>query len=58
MVGRERSNSSRLVGFHETAIANHIGGKNGCEVAFHCCSPRRREISASRYENLCGKGLL
>ena len=34
-----------LVRFHETAVADHIGGKNGDEATFHPYSPFRDRLA-------------
>jgi hypothetical protein len=45
-VGTERAGSRFLVGLHEPAIANHVGGQNSGETALHIRSPLKGRLAA------------
>ena len=36
LVGLEAGERAGLVGFHEAAVADHVGGQDGREPAFDC----------------------
>ncbi len=43
-VGRECSQGSRLVSLHEAAVADHVGGQERGELAFHERTSRKPRL--------------
>jgi hypothetical protein len=39
---RERGQGAGLVELHQSAVADHVRGKDGGEAAFHCSLPKQQ----------------
>jgi hypothetical protein len=47
-MGPEARVRARLVGFHQPAVADHVGGEDGCQAAFDCAAVHEVNVASDR----------